>query len=322
MAVYTKVPQDVMQGFIAGYPFGALLHAEEILQGIENSNFFITTPQGKYVLTLFEKRVREDDLPFFIDFMRHIAGKNIPCPLPLANTQGQVLQRLMGRPAILCSFLQGAMTTAITPLQCQQVGALMARMHEAVADFKGNRENNLSLWGWQSLWQRCAARAHEVAPVLPEIVGEELAYLAQHWPSAAALPRGVIHADLFDDNVFFKDGTLYGVIDFYFSCTDFFTYDLAITLTAWCFDKQHHFVPERGEAMLQGYHALKPLSGAELQALPLLLRGAALRFLLTRLHDWLHHPEGAHVKPKDPLEYLEKLTFFRRHAATLTATLS
>lgn len=312
MAVYTKIPPAILEAFIATYPLGGLVKAEEILQGIDNSNFFITTQTGKYVLTLFEQRVNPADLPFFIGLMQQVARNGIACPLPLSNRHGQTLQMLMDRPAILSSFLEGAMVTAITPPHCGQVGGLMARLHKAVADFPLSRANSLSVAGWQALWQRCAGRADGVAAGLADFITGELAYLAAAWPKLGGdLPAGIIHADLFDDNIFFKDGQLCGVIDFYFACHDFFAYDIAITLNAWCFDRNHQFQPARAADMLQGYQALRPLHASEWAALPLLLRGASLRFLLTRLHDWLFQPPDALVHAKDPLEYYQKLLFFR-----------
>lgn len=311
MAVYTKVPFDACERFLTNYSLGSLQKMQEILQGVENSNYFITTDVGRYVLTLFEKRVKKEDLPFFMELMRHLAEKGLPCPLPIADNHGDVLHQLCGRSATIISFLDGKMTDVITPSHCRQVGEALALMHEATTDFKLTRHNDLSLTGWERLTNACAAGADSVAQGLGALIANEISFLQKNWPAPTALPRGVIHADLFNDNVFFKDGHLCGLIDFYFSCTDFLVYDLAIGINAWCFDEQHAFVEARAAEMVAGYEKARPLSQHEKNALPLLLRGAALRFLLTRLFDLLNHPEGALVKPKDPLEYRDKLVFFQ-----------
>ena len=313
MAVYTRIPDDELRQFVARYALGNLQGIKDILSGVENSNFFLTLDAGKYILTIYEKRVHENDLPFFINLMHHIAAKDIPCPAPIADKNAQVLQRLCNKPAALVSFLNGSMTHTITADHCKQVGAALAQMHAATTDFDGHRANNLSLEGWAGLITRCLEKGNSVQAGLTANLVHELKYLVEHWPTIGTMPYGLIHADLFPDNVFFEGDKLCGIIDFYFACSDFLAYDLAISINAWCFDEAHTFQPALAKAMVSGYQSVRTLTSEETAAMPVLLRGAALRFLLTRLYDLLHHPEGALVKPKDPLEYVAKLKFFQGH---------
>lgn len=314
MAVYTRIPETDLIECLGRYTLGHFKGIKDILSGVENSNFLLSTDAGKSILTIYEKRVRENELPFFIHLMQHLAFKNIPCPAPIADKNGKVIQRLCNKPAALVSFLNGAMTHAITPQHCQQVGNILARIHIATHDFKESRPNNLSLEGWAALITRCLEKGSAVAPELSYTLIQELKFLVEQWPAPTSMPFGVIHADLFPDNVFFEHDTLCGVIDFYFACSDFLAYDLAISINAWCFDDAHAFIPERAQAMVDGYQSVRLLNGNEKTVLPVLLRGAALRFLLTRLYDKLNHPEGAVVVVKDPEEYIKKLTFFQSHA--------
>ncbi|MBI3419181.1 MAG: homoserine kinase [Proteobacteria bacterium] len=316
MAVYTKVPRPALEKLLSGYELGRLVSMHEILEGVENTNYLIVTSSGKYILTLYEKRVKREDLPFFIELMRHGALKGIPCPLPLADRNGEILQTLRERPAAIVRFLNGEMTTAITPAHCRQVGEALAHFHRATQDFEPRRANALSLAGWEKLVSACESRVDQVAPGLAEMITGELSYLKEHWQKAKVLPQGVIHADLFPDNVFFENDKLCGLIDFYFSCNDLLAYDLAVCVNSWCFEDEKTFSHDRMEALISGYESGRPLSEAEREALPLLLRGAALRFLLTRLYDKLNHPLGTMVKVKDPLEYRGKLLFFRNNSLT------
>ncbi len=311
MAVYTRIPEDELKEFVDRYAIGNVHEVKDILSGVENSNFFLTTDAGKFILTIYEKRTREEDLPFFINLMRHIAAKNIPCPAPIADKKGQVLQRLANKPAALVSFLNGSATHAITVEQCRQVGIALAHMHIATVDFKESRANNLSLEEWAGLITRCLEKGDSVQAGLTNNLVNELKYLVAKWPDMGSMPFGVIHADLFPDNVFFANDKLCGIIDFYFACSDFLAYDLAIAINAWCFDDKHEFQVLRAQAMMDGYQSIRPLDEHEKNAMPVLLRGASLRFLLTRLYDLLHHQEGALVKPKDPLEYAAKLKYFQ-----------
>lgn len=313
MAVYTRIPEEKLNAFLGRYVLGKLTGIQDILTGVENSNFLLTTDKNKFILTIYEKRVKADELPFFIGLMHHLAEKGIPCPEPVADRDGNILQRLCDKPAAIVSFLNGRMTDAITPGLCRQVGTAMANMHIATDDFKLSRHNALSLDGWAGLISRCLEKGDTVAHGLTHELVDELRHLINHWPDMGTLPFGVIHADLFPDNVFFEQGELCGIIDFYFACSDFLAYDLAIAMNAWCFDAQNVFQTDRARAMMEGYESVRPLQAEEKDALPILLRGAALRFLLTRLYDLINHPAGALVKPKDPLEYRAKLHFFKAH---------
>ncbi|WP_207478004.1 homoserine kinase [Arenibaculum pallidiluteum] len=310
MAVYTDVTDEDLEAFVAQYDLGAVLSLKGIAEGVENSNFLLVTEAGSHILTLYEKRVRPDDLPFFLGLMEHLAAKGIECPLPVKARDGAALRTLCGRPAAIVSFLSGMWPRRILPWHCSALGGALASMHLAGADFALARENNLSVSGWRTLVEACAPRADEVKPGLAAAITSELAALEAQWPTS--LPRGVIHADLFPDNVFFRGDRLSGLIDFYFACTDAFAYDVAICLNAWCFESDGQFNATKARLMLASYRRVRPFEPAEMDALPLLARGSALRFLLTRLYDWLNHPPGAFVKPKDPLEYLHKLRFHQR----------
>lgn len=310
MAVYTDVDDEALAAFVAAYDIGAVVALKGIAEGVENSNYLLQTDRGQYILTLYEKRVKPADLPFFVALMRHLAERGIRCPLPVEARDGAALRELAGRPAAIITFLRGVWPRRPTPQQCGAVGQALAGMHAAGADFAMTRANDLSVAGWRRLLDACGARADEVAPGLQNALEEEYDDLSLRWPDD--LPRGVIHADLFPDNVFFLGEDLSGLIDFYFACTDAFAYDLSICLNAWCFEPTGEFNSTKARRLLTGYMAARPLAPAELAALPLLARGAALRFLLTRLYDWLNQVEGALVKPKDPLEYLGKLRFHQR----------
>ena len=310
MAVYTEVSDEDLDAFVARYPLGAVLSCKGIAEGVENSNFLLVTEAGSYILTLYEKRVRRDDLPFFLNLMEHLAAKGVECPLPLHGYDGTALHELCGRPAAIVGFLSGMWPRRIHPFHCTALGEALAGMHLAGADFPMRRTNNLSIEGWRPLLDACAGRAHEVKPGLAGHLAEELEQLERHWPSG--LPEGVIHADLFPDNVFFRGERLSGLIDFYFACTDQLCYDLAICLNAWCFEPDGQFNATKARLLLAGYRRVRPLGRDELEALPWLARGSAMRFLLTRLYDWLNQPPGAFVRPKDPLEYLRKLRFHQQ----------
>ncbi len=309
MAVYTDVPDEELKSFIADYAIGDVVSCKGIAEGVENSNFLLRTEAGTYILTLYEKRVTPADLPFFIALMEHLAAAGIACPVPIKAQDGQALRRLCGKPAAVISFLDGMWPRRIQPFHCAGVGDALARLHLAGASFALRRPNNLSVAGWRSLFEACKGRAHEVRAGLAEELGAELAELEQRWPQM--LPMGVIHADLFPDNIFFRGEVVSGLIDFYFACTDFLAYDLAICLNAWCFENDGSFNVTKAKLLLASYRAVRPLTPAEFAALPLLARGSALRFLLTRLYAWLNHPPGAFVRPKDPREYLQKLRFHR-----------
>lgn len=309
MAVYTEINEVDLKDFLKAYDAGELMSFKGIAEGVENSNFLLHTDRESLILTLYEKRVDEGDLPFYLGLMEHLADQGLSCPLPLPRHDGALYGRLCGRPAALISFLEGMWLRKSEAKHCREVGVAMAKMHLAGQDFAIRRENALSLKGWVDLWDKSAARADEVEAGLEDEITNELAYLEDHWP--VDLPEGVIHADLFPDNVFFIGDELSGLIDFYFACNDFFAYDLAICLNAWCFEKDGAFNVTKARALIEGYQSVRSLSTAEVEALPLLARGSALRFFLTRLYDWLMTPEGAMVVKKDPLEYLRYLRFHR-----------
>lgn len=310
MAVYTEVDDEELAAFLEDYEIGRPISCKGIAEGVENSNFLLQTERGVFILTIYEKRVRAEDLPFFVGLMEHLAAKGIPCPTPIKARDGAALRRLAGKPAAIVAFLQGVWPRRPTPRHCEEVGRALARLHLAGLDFPMRRANDLSLDGWRRLAAATAARADEVEPGLAGGIAHELSHLAAVWPSG--LPEGVIHADLFPDNVFFLGDRLSGLIDFYFACTDALAYDLAVCLNAWCFERGAEFNITKARRLVRAYREVRPLEPREIAALPTLARGAALRFLLTRLYDWLNQVDGALVKPKDPLEYRAKLRFHQQ----------
>jgi homoserine kinase type II len=307
VAVYTDVGAEDLEGFLTGYGIGELLSYKGIAEGVENSNFLLHTTSGYFFLTLYEKRVAKEDLPFFLGLMGHLASRGINCPQPVKNNKGETLGTLAGRPAAIIDFLEGIWPRKPNAAHCAAVGDALAKLHLAGGDFAMSRANALSVSGWRPLFDVASARADELQPGLRAFLAAELDHLEKAWPND--LPRGVIHADLFPDNALFLGDKLSGLIDFYFACNDILAYDVAICLNAWCFEIDHSFNVTKARAFLNAYAKVRVLSDAERAALPLLARGAALRFLLTRLVDWLNVPPGALVKPKDPLEYVRKLRF-------------
>jgi homoserine kinase type II len=307
MAVYTDVMAEDLTRFLAGYDIGALLAYKGIAEGVENSNFLVHTSAGNYILTLYEKRVAAGDLPFFLALMDHLAGHGVICPQPVKNKKGGVLGKIASKPAAIVNFLDGMWIRRPSAGHCAAVGDALAQLHLAGADFPKKRPNALSVESWRPLYEQAKDRGDSVRPDLGETIAKELDYLEKNWPRD--LPQGVIHADLFPDNVFFLGDRLSGLIDFYFACTDTLVYDVAVCLNAWCFEPDHSYNVTKGRALLKAYDKARNLSAQERAALPTLARGAALRFLLTRLVDWLAVPEGALVRPKDPLEYFRKLRF-------------
>jgi homoserine kinase type II len=307
MAVYTDVAEEELQAFLAGYNLGELRAYKGIAEGVENSNFLLHTTDGYFILTLYEKRVAANDLPFFLGLMEHLHARGLTCPQPVANRDSEILGKLAKRPAAIVTFLDGISIRRPHVWHCTAVGEALARLHLAGLEFPLRRKNTLSVAGWSALYSQAAARADGVHRNLANVIAGELDHCEKSWPHD--LPQGVIHADLFPDNVFFLDEELSGLIDFYFACTDTLAYDIAICLNAWCFETDHSYNVTKGRALLQGYTKARKLSEQEKTALPLLCRGAALRFLLTRLVDWLEVPPGALVRPKDPLEYYRKLRF-------------
>lgn len=309
MAVYTAVSDAELAAFLAAYDLGRPRALKGIAEGIENSNFLLETDRARFILTLYERRVAEADLPFFLDLMRWLADRGFPCPLPQADRQGRLLGALNGRPAALVSWLPGLAAAAPTVAQCRAAGEGCARLHLAGEGFGGSRPNALGHAAWRPLWQPHRQVAERLRPGLAAEIDGDLDALERDWPRD--LPAGVIHADLFPDNVFFDRETFAGAIDFYFACNEALAYDLAVMLGAWAARPDGVLEPERTRALAAGYTTVRPLSPAERAALPVLARGAAMRFFLTRLADWEAERPGALVVRKDPLEYADKLAFLR-----------
>ncbi|MCK8784059.1 homoserine kinase [Roseomonas sp. NAR14] len=317
MAVYTEVTDEALRAFLADYALGELIAFRGIAEGVENSNYALRTTAGDFILTLYEKRVDPAELPWFLGLMRHLAAHGLACPEPVAGRDGVALRPLAGRPAAVCTFLPGVWPRRVQVAHCRPLGEALAALHAAGEGYDAVRPNGLGPAAWGPLLDRCRARGDEAKPGLVAELDAALAAILRDWPGggegAAALPRGQIHADLFPDNVFFLDGSgaprVSGLIDFYFACTDLLAYDIAVCLNAWCFEPDLSFNVTKARALLAGYQSRRALAPAERAALPVLCRGAALRFLLTRLYDWTETPPGALVTRKDPLEYLRRLRF-------------
>ncbi|MBS0959051.1 homoserine kinase [Acetobacter thailandicus] len=312
MAVYTDVSDEALSAFLADYALGDLTECRGIAEGVENSNFLLRTTQGQFILTLYEKRVNEQELPWFLELMQHLATQGVACPQPVADKAGQMLKVLAGRPAAITTFLSGAWPKVIHQSHCRPLGQVLARLHLAGQSYAPLRVNGLGPQAWRPLLASCGTAADDVLPGLTDEIEAALARILPFWPGADGqpdLPRGQIHADLFPDNVFFLEDELSGVIDFYFACSDLLAYDIAICLNAWCFDAEGRFNARFAQGILRGYEEVRPLAVAEKKALPVLARGAAMRFLLTRLYDWINTPADALVTRKDPLDYLKRLRF-------------
>lgn len=316
MAVYTQVSADTLAEFLSRYDLGEAVSFKGIAEGIQNSNYFVETTHGRYFLTLYEHLIDLAALPYFLKLMTHLADKGLPVPRPLTDRNGVTLQTLAGRPACLIEFLRGVSVTEPTPAQCHAAGEMLGQMHTALADFKGHRVNDLALPGWHKLAAACAEHADDLPPGLAAKITGELAYLDAHWPTDLA--KSAVHADLFPDNLMFTGAKVSALIDFYFAATDITAYDLAVMHTAWCFSGDGTtFHPERAAALVEGYEAAHRLTDAERAALPILCRGAALRFLLTRAFDWINTPAGALVTRKDPLAFANRLAWYQ--SASLAA---
>ena len=312
MAVYTDVSDEDIARFVAEYDIGNVISFKGIAEGVENTNFLLQTDQASFILTLYEKRVNPDDLPFYLGLMDHLSAKGLNCPTPIHGKDGVALRRLCGRPAAITSFLNGMSPRRIMPHHCTGLGAALAHLHTAGQDFDMYLGNALSVTGWRPLFESCRTDANGVQPGLEKLIEDELAFLEANWPHQ--LPAGVIHADLFPDNVFFFPGKddVSGLIDFYFACNDLLAYDIAICMNAWCFEPDNSFNVTKARNLLSSYGKVRTLSDDEMAALPILARGASLRFLLTRLYDWINTPKDALVTPKNPREYINKLRFHQR----------
>lgn len=309
MAVYTHISEEQLRAFLAPYDVGDLVSFEGIQGGIENTNYHVFTDRGRYVLTIFERRVDPADLPFFFDFTRHLSDRGIICPEAIPCQDGKVMHEICGKIGTLISFLDGSEPKDITPEICREMGAGLARMHLASSDFEQTRENSMGLEAWEFLYWKVQDHLEGMEPGFSVSVAGELDYLERKWPKD--LPGGVIHGDAFPDNVFFKDESFYGVIDFYFSCEAEYMYDFALVVNAWCFNQYCEMDNDRLGAMVEGYESVRPLSEEEKEASVFMGRAAAVRILMTRLHDWFRTPEDALVQPKDPMEYVAKLNYYR-----------
>jgi len=314
MAVYTKVSAEEIGQFLTRFDVGTLVSAKGIAEGVENSNYLLETTEGRYILTLYEKRVDPADLPFFIALLDHLAAHGCKVPPMIADREDEKIQQLCGRSACLITFLPGVSVSHPTEAQARSTGQALGDMHDALADFKPERRNILDHDGWRALAEQCGPeQLDQIAPGLAEAIALELDYLDKYWPHE--LPRSAIHADLFPDNVLMLGDRVTGLIDFYFSCTDIRAYDLAVTHAAWCFSEDgREFRDPISRALIQGYDRTFSISDAERRALPLLARGAALRFLLTRAYDWINTPAGALVTRKDPQAFLHRLLYYQNHA--------
>lgn len=309
MAVYTEVTDEALAAFLTEYDIGAMIAFRGIAEGVENSNYALKTEAGDFILTLYEKRVDPADLPWFLGLMEHLAGRGVVCPEPVKGRDGSTLRRLAERHAAITTFLPGVWPRRVRLEHCAPVGSALARLHRAGADFAPRRRNALGPADWPGLLDGSRAHADTVRPGLMAELDSALADALAAWP--VGLPVGHIHADLFPDNVFFLRDRLSGLIDFFFAATDTLAYDVAICLNAWCFEPDFSFNVTKARALLAAYDAERALSAAERAALPVLCQGAALRFLLTRLFDWINTPAGAMVTRKDPVEYLRRLRFHR-----------
>lgn len=309
MAVYTHISEKELVQYLTLFNIGALVSFSGITDGVENTNYRIVTTHGTFILTLFEKRTRREDLPFILSFMTHLHGNGISCPDVILSKAGERITDFRDKPAIIITFLEGKWLPYTVVSHAAAIGALLARMHIAGGSFKPRRENSMSLPAWKSLISNCGMRPDEIEAGLTGLLKKELGFLEAGCPQD--LPSGAVHADLFPDNVFFTGENVSGVIDFYFSCTDTFVYDLMLTINAWCFDTAGNPDAGKSAALLEAYQRERPLSPAEKKSLPFFGRAAALRIIATRLYDWLHPVPGAVIKMKDPLEYVRILKYWQ-----------
>jgi homoserine kinase type II len=307
MAVYTEVTAEDLYALLERYEIGPLTAFKGIAEGVENSNYFLGAGDRQFILTLYEKRVSADELPFFLGLIEHLAQNGVNCPIPVHDRGGRVLQTLAGKPAAIVTFLPGYSLQRPKPVHCRALGEVLASLHKAGLTFPLKRANALSLSGWTKLFTSIGGVADKIAPGMSAALANALEAVSAQWP--AGLPAGIIHADLFPDNVLFLNDAVSGVIDFYFACNDLLAYDLAICLNAWCFELDGSFNVTKARALINGYNSVRTLEAREVSALPLLARGAAIRFFLTRLFDWYNTPDTAFVKRKDPMEYWRKLIF-------------
>ena len=312
MAVYTKLNQNKIEEILSKYRLGKLDSFKGIEEGIENTNYFLSINKNKFILTIYEKRVKSEDLPFFSDLMTSLNKANFKCPAPILNNNNQTITDFNGKKLMIVSFLEGKAKQNLTPVNCKSIGFEIAKMHQLTKNLKLNRQNDLSVNSWRKLFDKVRDKCTEIHKDLPKLIEENLNDVEKNWPKN--LPKGIIHADLFHDNIFFLQDKFSGVIDFYFSCEDFFAFEIAICFNALCFDGQKNnlsFNVTKAKNFIDGYTSVRKLTVEELNNIKVLSQGAALRFLLTRVFDTLNKVEGAIVKIKDPMEYLKRLEFHK-----------
>jgi homoserine kinase type II len=315
VAVYTDITEQELEAFLADFDVGRPVTFKGIAEGVENSNFLLETDTGRFILTIYERRVRRDDLPFFLDLLGWLAARDFPSATPMRDRSGRTLGSLKGKPAALVTFLPGLSVRRPDAAGCREAGEGLAWLHQAADGFSGRRANDLGQSAWSDLFAPHAAAADALKPGLAAVIRADLADLQAHWPRR--LPEGIVHADYFPDNVFFVGGRFAGAIDFYFAAWDALAYDVGVALNAWCFEPDGGFNVTKAGAFLSGYRRRRNLGEAEMAALPILARGAAMRFFLTRLADWGATPPGSLVRPKDPLEYERKLAIHREGLALI-----
>tara|TARA_Y100000590_G_scaffold35433_1_gene38494 strand:+ start:3287 stop:4255 length:969 start_codon:yes stop_codon:yes gene_type:complete len=310
MAVYTKLSENQLKEFFLKYDLGKILNYKGIKEGIENTNYFIQTEKGKYILTLYEKRVDEKDLPFFIGLMKNLYDKNFLSPEPIINRNGNYISEISKKKAAVISFLEGSSKKNLNPNDCYEIGVNTSKLHSITKNLTGKRENKLSINSWRAIYNKVKKDCSKIHPNLTDVINKNLDEIEKNWPKN--LPSGVIHADLFSDNIFFKNNKLSGIIDYYFSCNDFYAFEIAICLNALCFEGKKEnlsFNVTKAKKFIDGYSSIRKLTEEEKKYLKILCQGAAIRFLLTRVFDYLNLTEGAIVKIKDPIEYLKRLEF-------------
>tara|TARA_A100001011_G_scaffold398339_1_gene502400 strand:- start:1153 stop:2121 length:969 start_codon:yes stop_codon:yes gene_type:complete len=312
MAVYTKFTEENIKLILKDYSIGKLNKFEGIEQGIENSNYFLLVDNKKYILTIYEKRVKEIDLPFFASLMIGLNKSGIKCPVPILNTKNNPISKFNNKKLMIVSFIEGKAKNILSPENCNSVGKETARIHEITKNFKINRKNDLSIKSWRKIFNAVESKCSKIHKDLPRLIETNLTDVEKNWPDN--LPKGIIHADLFNDNIFFQENKFSGIIDFYFSCNDFYAFEIAICFNALCFDGPQNnlsFNVTKAKNFIDGYNEIRKITDNEKRKIKVLSQGSALRFLLTRVFDSLNTVEGAIVKVKDPMEYLKRLEFHK-----------
>ena len=311
MAVFTKLEKKEIKNFLKNYSIGSLISYDGIMEGIENTNYKIITTNNEYILTIFEKRVNPTDLPFFMKLQKDLAAHGFDCPLPIENNSGSSINFIKEKSAVIISFLDGKQLESVLPHHCREVGSMIARFTNITKSSKLMRENSMGINSWENILVKCKENNTNLYNTYLETLEKELSFLKKNWPKN--LPEAIIHADLFQDNIFFKEDKISGVIDFYFSCKDFIVYEIALSINAWCFDLTRGFQLKNYLSLMDGFNEYSSLNNDEKKVLNILLRGAAVRILVTRLHDKIFHPEDALVIPKDPKEYLNILEWHQKN---------